>query len=52
MTLHPALERQLPCGADLLREVEQVANYLADLTRDAGCFVSVARNFRSGGAER
>lgn len=65
MTLHPALERQLLCGADLLREVEQVANYLADLMRqihgddwsvdidhDAGCFVSVARNFRSGGAER
>lgn len=57
-TLHPDLQRQLIGGADLLAEVEQVANYLADLMReihgdhwsvnidhDAGCFVSVARDF-------
>ncbi|KQM34573.1 hypothetical protein ASF03_21225 [Rhizobium sp. Leaf68] len=58
MKLHPALKRQLVGGADLLQEVEQVANHLADLMRqihgddwsvhidhDAGCYVSVARNF-------
>lgn len=39
MTLHPALERH---GDD----------WSVDIDHDAGCFVSVARNFRSGGAER
>jgi hypothetical protein len=57
MKLHPSLERQLIGGADLLQEVEQVANYLADLMRqihgdnwDIGinhdsCFVIVSRDF-------
>lgn len=55
--LHPDLQRQLVGGADLLAEVDQVANYLADLMREIhggdwdisvnheACFVMVSRDF-------
>ncbi|WP_313611008.1 hypothetical protein [Rhizobium sp.] len=56
-SLHPDLKRQLIGGADLLAEVEQVANYLADLMQEIhggdwrisvnheNCFAMVARDF-------
>ncbi|WP_320194996.1 hypothetical protein RMR10_012085 [Agrobacterium rosae] len=57
VTLHPAIQRQLVGGKDLLADIERVSAYLAELMREVhgdswsvsvnhdGCFVMIARDF-------